>query len=231
MDLAKLDAETCHFCHLGLTTSTHKAYKAAINRFSLFRVKYGFKDPFPVNESLLCRFVASLAQERLSPITIKTYLAGICHAQILKGLPEPRQSDTMPWLKLLQSGVAWEKAVRDEPPLRQCLPITPPLLLGMLDYWTATTTPPSNSTAISFDFAMLRAAATMCFFGLFCSGEITVPSRAAFDERIHLTWRDVAVDEALPPSAVRVLLKHSKCDQLGKGVDVFLGRTGSPACP
>ena len=137
----------------------------------------------------------------------------------------------MPRLKLLQSGVAREKAARGEPPLRQRLPITPPLLLGMLDHWTATTIPPSNSTAISFDFAMLRAAATMCFFGFFRSGEITVPSRAAFDERIHLAWGDVAVDEASPPSAVRVHLKRSKCDQLGRGVIVFLGRTGSPACP
>ena len=39
------------------------------------------------------------------------------------------------------------------------------------------------------------------------------------------------MDEASPPSAVRVHLKRSKCDQLGKGVNVFLGRTGSPACP
>ena len=142
----------------------------------------------------------------------------------------------MPRLKLLQSRVAREKAARGESLLRQRLPTTPPLLLGMLDHWTATTTPPSNSTAISFDFATLRAAATMCFFGFFRSGEITVPSHAAFDER--RLWRthpsrvgDVTVDEASPPPTVQVHLKHSKCDQLGRGVNVFLGRTSSPACP
>ena len=119
MDLARLDAEVCRFCHLGLAPSTHKAYKAAVNRFSLFCAKFGFNDPFPVNESLLCRFVASLAQEGLALNTIKTYLAGIRHAQVIKGLPEPRQLDSMPRLRLLQSGVARNRVAQGVPPARQ----------------------------------------------------------------------------------------------------------------
>ena len=229
MDLTKLDAEVCCFCHLGLATSTHKAYKAAINRFSLFCAKYGFNDPFPVNEFLLCRFVASLAQEGLSPNAIKTYLAGIRHAQILKGLPEPCQSDAMPWLKLLQSRVAWDKVVQGEPLIRECLPITLPLLLGMLYYWTTITIPPGNHIAISFNFAML--VATTCFFGFFYSGKMTVQLRTVFDEYIHLALEDVTADEAPSPSAIQIHLECSKCDQLERSINVFLGRTGSPACP
>ena len=229
MDLAQLDAEVCRFCHLGLAPSTHKASKAAVNRFSLFCAKFGFNDPFPVNESLLCRFVASLAQEGLALNTIKTYLAGIRHAQVIKGLPEPRQLDSMPWLRLLQSGVGRNRVAQGVPPARQRLPITLPMLRAMLDIWTAT--PNSESSSHSFNLAMLWAAASTCFFGFFRSGEITVPSRSTFDPLIHLAWGDVTVDGSSPPSSVRIHLKRSKCDQLGRGVNIFLGRSGSPTCP
>jgi len=30
---------------------------------------------------------------------------------------------------------------------------------------------------------------------------------------------------------VRIHLKTSKCDQFGRGADIFLGRTGDPVCP
>lgn len=81
------------------------------------------------------------------------------------------------------------------------------------------------------DLTMLRAAVSICFFDFFRSGEITVPSVSGFDSRIHLAWGDVAVGDRVPPSVVRVHLKRSKCDQFGKGVDIFLGRTYSEVCP
>ena len=74
--------------------------------------------------------------------------------------------------------------------------------------------------------AALRAAVSMCLFGFFRSGELTVPSATAFDPRVHLSWGDVAVDDADPPTCVRVHLKRSKCDQMAKGVDVYIGATG-----
>ena len=58
-----------------------------------------------------------------------------------------------------------------------------------------------------------------------------IPSTTAFDARVHLAWGDVAVDDATPPSSIRVHLKRSKCDQLGKGVDVFVGKSGDRSCP
>lgn len=30
---------------------------------------------------------------------------------------------------------------------------------------------------------------------------------------------------------IKIHLKTSKCDQLGEGVDIFVGTTGSPICP
>ena len=72
------------------------------------------------------------------------------------------------------------------------------------------------------DILMLWVAAVLCFFGFFRSGEITVPSQNAFDPRKHLSWGDIAVDNQLQPTMLRVMLKHSKTDQLGKGVEVYV---------
>ena len=119
--------------------------------------------------SLLCFFVASLAQQGLAPGTIKTYLAGVRHAQIIRGHqgssgvirghPEPRQNSTLPRLHLLQAGVRRERAERGVPPARPRLPITLSLLRQMRAVW--------NASASNPDTVMLWAAAATCFFGFF----------------------------------------------------------------
>ena len=88
-----------------------------------------------------------------------------------------------------------------------------------------------EEAGINHDRLLLWAAATVCFFGFFRSGEITVPSVVAFDSSIHLSWGDVAVDNPANPSSVHFYLKRSKCDQFGAGVGVFVGKTGTPLCP
>ena len=42
---------------------------------------------------------------------------------------------------------------------------------------------------------------------------------------------DVAVDDHSNPSLVRIHLRKSKTDQLGRGVDIYLGRTDEDLCP
>ena len=203
----------------------------AVIRFSAFCGKYGITRPFPVDELSLCHFVAAMAKDGLAPATVKTYLAGIRHVQIMRGLPEPSQSGSLPRLKLVQVGVARARLTRgpDVALARLCkqrLPITAEILSGLLEVWS----PPSGVNQLH-DFAMLRAAVTTCFFGFFRAGEITVPLVKDFNERIHLAWGDISADKASPPTMIRVHLKQSKCDQFGKGVDVFVGRTGTEVCP
>ena len=60
---------------------------------------------------------------------------------------------------------------------------------------------------------MLWAAATMCFFGFFHSGELTVPSMSSFDSTRHLAWGDVSIDNRESPKIMEVYLKRSKTDQ------------------
>ena len=179
-------------------------------------------DPFPVSESLLCYFVASLARQGLAPTTIRTYLPAVRHAQIMRGFPEPRQFPSLPRLRLVQSGVRRERG-QNGPPPAQHLPITPSILRQIRAALLAA--PPHH------DKAMLWAAASACFFGFFRAGEITVPSVSAFDLTVHLAWGDVSIDSGHPPSKIRVFLKRSKTDQFGRGVAVFLGATGDELCP
>ena len=79
-----------------------------------------------------------------------------------------------------------------------------------------------------YDCVLLKAATSMCFFGFFQSGELTVPTASGFDELVHLEWGDVAVDDKIPPASVRIHLKALKCDQL---CTVYVGKTGMVVCP
>ena len=179
--------------------------------------------PFPVSESLLCCFVTALARQGLAPSTIRTYLASVRHAQIVRGLPEPREHSGLPRLRLVQAGVQRARAEQGHSRVRQRLPVTPAHLRLVRSIW--------NHYAADPDIVMLWAAATACFFGFFRSGEITVPSRNAYNPKVHLSWGDVTVDSHSSPSIVRVHLKRTKCDQFGRGVDVFIGRTHDDICP
>ena len=222
MDIASLDASVQFFCEHGIAPSTQKTYKSALRRFSEFCSRYTILSLFPVSEAILCYFTSYLASNNLSPQTIKTYLAGIRHMQITLGLPEPRAFSSLPRLKLVQAGIQRTHSQRARPPNIR-LPITPAVLRQIKGQWSAKASDP--------DTVMLWAASVFCFFGFFRAGEITVPTQAAYNPRRHLSWGDVSVDNTKDPQILKVVLKFSKMDQLGKGAEVYLGRTGCTLCP
>ena len=182
---------------------------------------YSILTPFPVSESLLCYFATHLACQQLSPQTIKVYMAAIRYMQITMGLPEPREYTSMPRLRLVQSGIQRAHASRQTTKIR--LPITPAILIRLKEHWTPRKSEP--------DIVMLWAAAVLCFFGFFQAGEITIPTISGFEESKHLAWGDIAIDDVHNPQSLRVHLKCSKTNQLGKGVDVYIGKTDGPLCP
>ena len=61
-------------------------------------------------------------------------------------------------------------------------------------------------------------------------GEITLPSKSAYDPEYHLSYDDIATDDPSAPSYMRVHLRASKTDAFRKGVDLFLGRTNNDLC-
>ncbi len=126
----------------------------------------------------------------------------------------------------MQIGVQRDRAGRAIPPSRPRRPNTPSILRQLKYVWLPTSDPSDPS-----DNIMLWAASVLCFFGFFRSGELTLPSASAFNPTVHLAWGDVVVNSTHMPSLVQVHLKRSKCDQLGNGVNVFVGRTGDTLCP
>lgn len=86
-------------------------------------------------------------------------------------------------------------------------------------------------TSSRSDQILIWAIASMAFFGFFRLGELLVESPTKYNPATCLSWGDVALDSRDTPSMIRIHLRQSKCDQLGKGVDVIVGRTDTPICP
>ena len=103
--LPQLDRTVQFFCSQGIAQSTRQTYNSALRKFAEFYAAFEIISPFPVSESILCYFSSYLATKHLSPQTIRTYLSGIRHMQIVLGLPEPRAFSSLPRLRLVQSGI------------------------------------------------------------------------------------------------------------------------------
>ena len=208
------------YFHSGLAPSSHRSYDSAKRRFVTFCEK-SHLNPLPLNENLLCRYTAYLAEDGLAPSTIKLYLSAVRHLQIAMGLPDPKIGD-MARLEQVLKGAKREYA-KKSPGRRERLPITPDILLEMKGVW--------NKDPKNFNNIMLWAACCLCYFGFLRSGEITVPSEAAYDQSVHLNMSDIAIDSIASPSSVRVSIKASKTDQFRRGVDIYVGKTNNPICP
>ena len=143
--------------------------------------------------------------------------------QITLGLPEPREFSSLPRLRLVQSGIKREYSQHSPLSDRVRLPITPTILKRIRMHW--------SERSSDRDIIMLWAAAVLCFFGFFRAGELTLSAQNAYDSNKHLSWGDVAIDNPQCPKTLKIRLKSSKTDQLGKGADIFISKTGCTLCP
>ena len=66
---------------------------------------------------------------------------------------------------------------------------------------------------------------------LFRMGELTIANNTAFDQSVHLTPADVAVDSHTNPTMLQVHLKTSKTDRQCIGVTVTVRKTDNELCP
>ena len=60
---------------------------------------------------------------------------------------------------------------------------------------------------------------------------MTVPDNQAFDESVHLCVKDIVVDDSNNTSMVQIRVKQSQTDPFRRGVDLFVGQTGTALCP
>ena len=59
---------------------------------------------------------------------------------------------------------------------------------------------------------------------------MTVPSDKEYDEAVHLSVKDIAVDDDKHPSIMQIQIKESKTDLFRKGISQYVGKTGSHIC-
>ncbi len=202
----------------GLANSSQRAYNSAKKRYKQFCSTI-HTHPLPASELLLCRFTSHLASQKLRHGTIKAYLAGVRHLHISEGWGNPN-INRMAKLEQVLKGIKSAQAKGQGPSKQTRLPVTLDILSKLRGVWQQVESGP-----------MLWAAASLCFFGFLRSGEITIPSDTAYDEGAHLNFHDVAVDGLENPKMLRLRIKASKTDPFRVGVDIFVGRTGTPLCP
>ena len=112
---------------------------------------------------------------------------------------------------------------------RERLPMTPYILRRIKAVWeqSALDACCGNHQHV----VMLWAACCLGFFGFLRSGEMTIPSDSAYDPSVHLSYKDIVVDDPVKPQTVSVFIKQSKTDPFRRGINLFLGRTSSHLCP
>ena len=209
-----------HYFSRGLAASSTRTYTSGTKRYiqccSLCKVT-----PLPATEAKLSAFVSMLTRDGLSFSTIRCYLAAVRHHQIACGLGDP-DVPAMSRLEYILQAVKREKSGQYGV---QRQPITPSLLLRMFSFWSHLK-PTELAKA-----KMLWAAACLAFFGFLRVGEFTSPGVNTFDDDIHLSPRNISVDNPQRPSVMFVTLRQSKTDQLRKGVTLVLGKTDQILCP
>ena len=78
---------------------------------------------------------------------------------------------------------------------------------------------------------MLWAACCTAFFGFLRVGEMTVPSQDAYNNSVHLSLGDIALDSRTSPTIIWLTIKQSKIDPFRKRIKLCLGLTDSVVCP
>ena len=108
---------------------------------------------------------------------------------------------------------------------RERLPMTPHILRHIKAMW--------EPLASDRDVVMLWAACCLGFFSFLRTGEMTVPSDSGYDPSVHLSYKNIAVDDPvnLQTQTISIFIKQSKTDPFRRGINLFLGRTSSDLCP
>ena len=139
-------------------------------------------------QSALCRFAGFYSSYNvLTPFPVSESLLCYYASYLATNKLSPRQ--LLAALRLVQAGIQRTHATKASTKVRH--PITPTTLLSLKEHWSPQQT--------NRDIVMIWAAATLCFFGFFRSGGITMSTEKAFDGTKYLAWGDVAVDNTEDP--------------------------------
>lgn len=196
-----------------LAANTKKAYIVGLERFSEFKRQYGLSDAWPPTVEQVVRFVAWLSLQKLSHKTAKSYLSSIAFHCKLLDVVDPTKKFIV---SKMVEGMQKDKKTHDNR-----LPITLSLLQGIVSKL--------NIVCSSvYEAKLFTAAFMLAFFGFLRVGEIAVPKKGdSILQAAVLAIEDLQFDH----NGVIISIRHSKTDQLGKGVALKITRSNSEFCP
>ena len=217
--IPKLDELVLFYFKHSIAPTTAKTYETAKKRFVQYCVHSAYS-PLPLTENLLCNFIVYLAAQGLKHTSIKGYLSGLRYFRLEHLGIDPTIGD----MALLQQTLKGVKRIqaRGRQQTRTRLPITTNILYLMRAVWAKE---PSD-----YDNIMLWAASSLCFFGFFRSGEISVPTSCKFDPECHLTIQDISVDDPSNPKAV-CLNSQRQIRSVKVWKYTIIGATDNQLCP
>lgn len=139
----------------GLAASTRKVHLSGKKQYILFCKDHKITQALPVNEEILCYYVAYLGDKGLAFGTIKYYLAALRDLHIQYGFPSPTDTK-MPRLDRILKGIEVTRGKQGKCPKRKS-PITPYILRQLRVVW--------GMTPHAYEHALLWAVAVTCFLG------------------------------------------------------------------
>ncbi|KAI0085361.1 hypothetical protein BDY19DRAFT_855238, partial [Irpex rosettiformis] len=207
-----------HLDHLASQASLSDAasYGAGLRKFHLFCDIFSVpeSDRLPASLPVLKSF-AFVPFEPISIVAVRKYLAAVRAWHLAQGWPPPLNEDELTQLNWSLRGLdRLQAAHRHRPP-------RPPVSLHMLS-----TLRSALHLQEPFD-AAVWAAATCSFWGMMHFGEVSVPSRNAFQAGRHISRGDCIMSHDLDnrPYA-RLRLPSAKTARPGETQDVFVTQQG-----
>ncbi|CAH1803262.1 unnamed protein product, partial [Owenia fusiformis] len=165
----------------------------------------------PTTEDTLMLFIADCEDRKLRHGTITNYLYAIRSLQLENGFNDPLNDSfcikrALKGIHVSQDNTLNRKLAIDHSIMKKLEVLHRTLDHNTITFWSAMT--------LSF-FALLR-----------CS-EVTVKNPIHFDTEKDFTRKDVTF---INENCMKVMLKHSKTDKIGTGVELVIGCTKHPVC-
>ena len=208
------------YYHNGIYPATRNTYSFAQQSYLKFCSAIQCS-PTPPHASTLLLFVTHLATSGLSDTSIKVYLSAIHSMHVATGQHIGFDQQLTPRLQQVLKRIQRTQAISKASRIRR--PITMDIMKAVMNLLL--------QKDASYDNIMMWVACCTAFFSFLRSSEMIVLSRFTYDPTIHVSIKDVAVDNKSSPTMVRIRIKQSKTDPFHQGVYIYLGRTDNNICP
>ena len=186
--------------------STQETYDRGLTLFATFRSEFQLQSSWPPPLDQVVQFVAYMSVKGLAWSTARTYLMGIAFKCKVSGGLDVTQHFLV---KKLIEGFRRSTHEKDTR-----LPISITLLKQLLAILPAI-------CRDNYEAKMFSAAFTLAFFGFLRVGEITVCSLKKIGHPLFRRDIELIADD----KSVRVTIRHSKTDQVGKGTTIIIPPT------